>query len=81
MLLPYLAGMGQRLAPDVKTVLAGGDEQWKYFILQGIVRHSPRLAAALNGELTRFALTPTPGEVGEGVAEVARAILGISKDF
>lgn len=80
-LLPYLAGIGPRLAPDVKTVLAGNDEQWKYFILQGIVRHSPGLAAALNGELTHLALTPTPGEVEEGVAEVARAILGISKDF
>ena len=36
---------------------------------------------ALNGELTRFALMPMPGEVEEGVAEVARALLGISKDF
>lgn len=80
-LLPYLADIGPRLGPHVKTVLAGNDEQWKYFILQGIVRHAPGLAAALNGELTRFALTPTPGELEEGVAEVARAILGISRDF
>ncbi|MGK5004705.1 DUF5071 domain-containing protein [Janthinobacterium sp. LB2P70] len=80
-LLPYLAGVGARLAPYVKTVLAGNDEQWKYFILQGTVRHSPGLAAALNGELTRFALMPTPGELEAGVAEVAREILEISKDF
>ena len=80
-LLPYLAGVGARLAPYVKTVLAGNDEQWKYFILQGSVRHSPGLATALNGELTRFALMPTPGELEAGVAEVAREILEISKDF
>ena len=74
-LLPYLAGIGVRLAPYVKTVLAGNDEQWKYFVLQGIVRHSLELAAALNGELTRFALAPTVAELEEGVAEVAREIL------
>ncbi|MGF6116213.1 hypothetical protein ABIE30_001120 [Janthinobacterium lividum] len=74
-LLPYLAGIGPRLAPYVKTVLASDDEQWKYFVLQGIVRHSPGLAAALNGELTRFALAPTAAELEEFVAEVAREIL------
>ncbi|WP_219115800.1 DUF5071 domain-containing protein [Janthinobacterium sp. UMAB-56] len=74
-LLPYLAGIGPRLAPYVKTVLASNDEQWKYFVLQGIVRHSPGLADALDGELTRFALAPTAAELEEGVAEEARAIL------
>ncbi|MGK5035547.1 DUF5071 domain-containing protein [Janthinobacterium sp. LB3P118] len=77
-LLPYLAGIGPRLAPYVKTVLASNDEQWKYFVLQGIVRHSPGLADAVDGELTRFALAPTAAELEEGVAEVARAILARS---
>ena len=79
-LLPYLAGIGARLAPYVKTVLASDDEQWKYWVLQGIVRHCPALAAALHGELTRFALAPTAGELEEGVAEVAREILRNSAD-
>ncbi|MDO8033389.1 DUF5071 domain-containing protein [Janthinobacterium sp. SUN128] len=74
-LLPYLAGIGPRLAPYVKTVLAGNDEQWKYFVLQGIVRHSPGLALAVDNELTRFALAPTAAELEEFVAEVAREIL------
>ncbi|WP_215404275.1 DUF5071 domain-containing protein [Janthinobacterium sp. JC611] len=74
-LLPYLAGIGPRLAPYIKTVLAGNDEQWKYFVLQGIVRHSRELAAALSGELTRFALAPTVAELEEGVAELAREML------
>lgn len=74
-LLPYLAGIGVRLAPYIKTVLAGNDEQWKYFVLQGIVRHSRELAFELDGELQRFAHAPTMGEMEEGVAEVAREIL------
>jgi hypothetical protein len=74
-LLPYLAGIGPRLAPYVKTVLASDDEQWKYFVLQGIVRHSRELACELDGELQRFAHAPTMGELEEGVAEVAREIL------
>ncbi|CAM2925196.1 DUF5071 domain-containing protein [Janthinobacterium lividum] len=74
-LLPYLAGIGPRLAPYVKTVLASNDEQWKYFVLQGIVRHSRELAFELDGELQRFAHAPTMGELEEGVAEVAREIL------
>ncbi|MCM2564608.1 DUF5071 domain-containing protein [Janthinobacterium kumbetense] len=74
-LLPYLAGIGPRLAPYIKTVLAGNDEQWKYYVLQGIVRHSRELAFELDGELQRFAHAPTMGEREEGVAEVAREIL------
>lgn len=56
-------------------MLAGNDEQWKYFVLQGIVRHSRELAFELDGELQRFAHAPTMGEMEEGVAEVAREIL------
>ena len=74
-LLPYLAGIGPRLAPYIKTVLASDDEQWKYFVLHGIVRHAPELAFELDGELQRFAHAPTRGELEEGVAEVAREIL------
>ncbi|WP_193316966.1 DUF5071 domain-containing protein [Janthinobacterium sp. FT14W] len=74
-LLPYLAGIGPRLAPYVKTVLASDDEQWKYVVLQGIVRPSRELAVAVDGELTRFALAPTAAELAEGVAEAAREIL------
>lgn len=75
-LLPYLAGIGPRLAPYIKTVLASDDEQWKYFVLLGIVRHSPKLAFELGGELNRLAHAPTFGELEEGVAEVAREMLG-----
>ncbi|MCC7702785.1 DUF5071 domain-containing protein [Janthinobacterium sp. GW460P] len=74
-LLPYLAGIGPRLAPHIKTVLASDDEQWKYIVLLGIVRHSSGLAAAVDGELRRFALAPTAAELEEGVAEAAREIL------
>lgn len=74
-LLPYLAGIGPRLAPYVKTVLASDDDQWKYSVLHGIVRHSRELAFELDGELQRFSHAPTRGELEEGVAEVAREIL------
>jgi hypothetical protein len=74
-LLPYLAGIGPRLAPYIKTVLDSGDEQWKYFVLLGIVRHSPELAFELGGELKRLANAPTIEELEEGVAEVGREIL------
>jgi len=75
-LLPYLAGIGPRLAPYIKTVLASEDEQWKYFVLLGIVRHSPELAFELSGELKRLAHAPTIRELEEGVSEVAREMLG-----
>jgi len=74
-LLPYLAGIGPRLAPYIKTVLASGDSQWKYFVLQGIVRHSRELAFELGGELKRCAYAPTIEELEEGVAEAVREIL------
>ena len=74
-LLPFLAGIGPRLAPYLKTVLASDDEQWKYVVLLGIVRHSPGLAAAVDGELQRFTLAPTAAELEDGVAEAARGIL------
>ncbi|UQV43782.1 DUF5071 domain-containing protein [Janthinobacterium lividum] len=74
-LLPYLAGIGARLAPYIKTVLDSNDGQWKYFVLQGIVRHSSEVAFELGGELNRLAYAPTIEELEEGVAEVARAIL------
>ena len=77
-LLPFLASIGPRLAPYLKTVLASDDEQWKYVVLLGIVSHSPGLASAVDGELTRFALAPTAGELEEGVAEVALEILARS---
>lgn len=76
-LRPFLMAQGARLAPYVRPVLGSDDECWKYFIVANIVRPSLQLASAMRTELARLATSPTMGERQEGVAALAKEIVGL----
>jgi hypothetical protein len=48
---PFLARIGQPLAPYIRAILAGQDDCWKYSLLQAVVGQSAELARALRPEL------------------------------
>jgi len=72
---PFLASVGLPLVPEIRTVLASGDEGWIYFVLSGIVAPSRALAEALRPELQRLCTAPTAREAAEGLHEMAQEIL------
>jgi hypothetical protein len=72
---PFLASIGQPLAPYIRVVLAGEDDGWKYSLLRVVVDQSPELARALRPELEHVAKNPSAGEVKEEVNQVAIEIL------
>ena len=77
-LAPFLATIGSPLLPHIRDVLATDDDVWKYWVLTYLVEGSPAVAEALRDELRRYALSPTPNEVAEGLSEKARSILKAS---
>ena len=72
---PFLAKVGEPLAPFIRNVLSGTDDIWKFWLVTSVVRESPILAAALRPELQRIADSPSIGEKSEGVSQVARELL------
>lgn len=72
---PFLADIGQPLAPYVRAILTGQDDSWKYSLLEAVVSQSPELARALRPELERMARNPSTGESNEEVNLVAIEIL------
>ncbi len=70
-----LAGIGEPLVDPIRAVLRSTDDVWKYWVLARLVKDSPGLRAALDGELRRLAAAPSRGEREEAVDQVAREIL------
>ena len=71
----FLIEIGAPLAPYVRAVLLTNDDRWKYSLMIGVVRDSPRMAQALRQDLERIARTPTAGELAEEVSEVSALVL------
>lgn len=74
-LIPFLASIGEPLAPHLRMIFESEDHVWKYWVLDKLVAPSPRLAVAVEPYLLRMASDPSPGESDEGVDEIARRIL------
>lgn len=74
-LIPFLASIGEPLAPHLRMIFESEDHAWKYWVLNKLVAPSPKLAVAVEPYLLRMALDPIPGESDEGVDEIARRIL------
>ena len=72
---PFLASIGQPLAPHIRAILASQDDGWKYSLLRVVVAKSPELACTLRPELERVARNPSAGESKEEVDLVAIEIL------
>ena len=74
-LAPFLATVGAALVPHVQRILDGGDDTWKYFLVQDVVPKSAELTVLLRSDLERFARLPTEGETAEGLPLMAVAVL------
>ncbi len=78
-LAALLASVGEPVIPLVRKVLAPtqtGEEQWKYWCVELLVRSLPRrLAEELRPELERLAYRPTREEQSEEVDGRAREAL------
>lgn len=72
---PFLASIGQPLAPYIRDILQGQDDGWKYSVLRAVVDKSPELARDLRPELERMAKIPSAGESQEEVNLIAIEIL------
>lgn len=74
-LAPFLAGIGEPLAPHLRVVFESEDHIWKYWVLDKLVHPSPALAMAVEPYLVRMASNPSQGEMNEGVDEISLGIL------
>jgi len=74
-LIPFLASIGEPLAPHLRMIFESEDHVWKYWVLDKLVAPSPNVALAVEPYLLRMALDPSPGETEEGIDEIARRIL------
>ena len=72
---PFLAKLGEPLAPHIRSILRTDDDVWKYWVLICVVAESPALLLALKPELEVLAERPTDGERDELVDELARNML------
>ncbi|MBL0020413.1 MAG: DUF5071 domain-containing protein [Bacteroidetes bacterium] len=71
-LVPFLAGLGRDVVPEVRTVLQGDDEVWIYWVLTKVVAEMPEDAISdLRNALKDLADRPSV----EGVDLVALEIL------
>ena len=67
---------GPEIGPHVVAVFRSDDDIWKYWILVVLARSwSDDLFDVVRPEIERIAISPTPSEDLEGVADEAREVL------
>jgi len=74
-LQPFLATIGEPLAPYIRDVLKTTDETWKWSVLQGVVSQSHELVESLRSDLRRLAESPTSSEVQEELQALSQELL------
>ncbi len=72
---PFLASIGEPLAPHIERVFETDDDVWKGWIIHYVIGESPQLAHIFRGHLERFAWFPTHSERDESVEEYAQNVL------
>ena len=71
-----LKKIGSPLVEPVKNILRGTDDDWKYWIISGLLRDTPKeTICLLKSELDKIVQNPTEGERTEEVDLVASEIL------
>ena len=66
----------EEIVPHIQDVLSSNDDNWKYFILNDLVRNLPIESRVQFREyLTRVSEAPTNSELAEGLDETAKDIL------
>lgn len=67
---------GYALVPHIKMVLESDDAQWKFFVLQELVRKLDKeVLIELAPELLKLAMNPTEQDQYEEIDEIAEQIL------
>lgn len=80
-LAPFLASVGRPLAPYLRPIFDGGDELWKYWVIDAVLANAPaELVEEFTPLLLRIADHPTPSERANELDQVAAAALGLSRD-
>jgi hypothetical protein len=75
-LAPFLGSLGPPVADYLRPILQGWDAPAKYHVLTSVVGAMPPSGVAgLAGELRRLAEAPSPDEVEEQLADLARSQL------
>ncbi len=72
---PFLAGFGTVVVPEVRGVRETRDEQWKYWVLDYLVRGSLGVEEAIRDQLTKIAQTEPANEDEEETYLLAKEIL------
>jgi hypothetical protein len=73
---PFLASVGEPVAPLIWEVLQGNDNIWKYWCIDRLIMDFPQeVAEQFRPELHRLAFHPTTQERGEELDERAKAAL------
>ncbi len=75
-LAPFLASIGLPLEIELRKILEGNDEEWKYWILFEIIQKSPPLITNMRNNLLRLAETPSESERLNNLHLIAFDILG-----
>lgn len=71
-----LRSAGLEIVPHIRSVLAGKDAVWKYWlILLVIAQSTPEVVKELRNELSRLANDPSSDDVLESVDAVAKDVL------
>ena len=75
-LIPFLAQIGDPLAPHLRPIFDGDDDGWKYWIIVEILGRGPMtLAEQFRADLERLVQHPTPMEVEAELPEMAKGVL------
>jgi hypothetical protein len=75
-LAPFLVGIGMPIVTDVKEILGGHDDIWKYWVLSYVSADaSLEVLGALRDVLLRIANSPTLGEKQEEIDVLANEAL------
>ncbi len=75
-LYSILSICGEKIAPSIKKILDGSDEEWKYLILKDLM---PNLNSStiklLEKDLERISNSPTVSELKEELPKIAEKLL------
>src|SRR4026209_2851321 len=75
-LIPFLAQIGDPLAPHLRPIFEGDDDVWKYWIIVEILERGPlTLAEQFRADLERLVQHPTPMEAEQELPEMAKSVL------
>jgi hypothetical protein len=75
-LAPFVARIGDPVAPYLRPIFDGDDLLWKYWIINAVLADAPlTVVEQFRPDLERLVGHPTPRELEEELPEVAKPVL------